>query len=155
MRKIAPKTPKSLGAYLLLALTLGWIGFVVLMPLAAVFREALRKGSEVALAAVSEPDAISAVRLTLLVSAICVALNATFGLVAAWAVAKFEFRGKGFLLTLIDLPFSLSPVVSGLVWVLLFGASGWLGPTLAHNGMKVIFALASAFWNSCFSDKKP
>jgi sulfate transport system permease protein len=141
MRKIAAKAPKSAGAYALVALTLGWIAVVVLLPVAAVFTEALRKGVPVALAAVREPDALSALRLTLLVSAICVTLNAAFGLAAAWTIAKFEFRGKGLLLTLIDLPFSISPVVSGLVWVLLFGASGWFGPMLAHNGLKIVFAL--------------
>jgi sulfate transport system permease protein len=114
---------------------------VIFLPLATVFAEALRKGFSVALEAVRQPDAISAVKLTLLVSTVCVALNATFGLTAAWAIAKFDFKGKGLLLTLIDLPFSLSPVVSGLVWVLLFGANGWLGPFLGHNHLKIIFAL--------------
>lgn len=141
MRKVASKTPRSFGAYVLVTVTLAWIAVAVLLPLASVFREALRRGLEAAFAAIHEPDAISAMKLTLLVSAVCVTLNAAFGLVAAWAIAKFEFRGKGLLLTLIDLPFSMSPVVSGLVWVLLFGASGWFGPMLSHNGMKVVFAL--------------
>ncbi len=141
MSKIAAKSPQSPGALLLVAIAIGWVALVILLPLAAVFHEALRKGFATALAAVRDPDAQSAIRLTLLVSLSCVALNATFGIAAAWTIAKFDFRGKGFLLTLIDLPFSLSPVISGLVWVLLFGASGWFGPFLAHNHMKIVFAV--------------
>ncbi len=141
MRVIAAKRPASVGAFLLVAVGLAWLALVIVLPLAAVFTEALRKGWQVALEAVSQEDAVSAVKLTLLVAAIAVPLNAAFGLAAAWAIAKFEFRGKGLLLTVLDLPFSMSPVVSGLVWVLLFGANGWLGPILAHNDIKIVFAL--------------
>jgi sulfate transport system permease protein len=141
MRTLAGKPPKSLGAVALIVLAVAWVGVVILAPLATVFTEALRKGATVAWDAIREPDALSAMRLTLLVAAICVPLNAVFGLAAAWAIAKFDFRGKGLLLTCIDLPFATSPVVSGLVWVLLFGANGWFGPILQHNGIKIIFAL--------------
>ena len=100
------------------------------MPLAVVFIEALRKGWQVYLAAIVEPDALAAIKLTLLAAAIAVPLNTVFGVAAAWAIAKFEFRGKNVLITLIDLPFSVSPVISGLIYVLLFGAQGWFGPWL-------------------------
>ena len=102
----------------------------LLLPLVAVFAEALRKGWSVYLAALVEPDALSAIRLTLLTAAIAVPLNLVFGVAAAWAIAKFDFRGKQLLITLIDLPFSVSPVISGLIYVLLFGAQGWFGPWL-------------------------
>jgi sulfate transport system permease protein len=140
MRTVAGKAPKSFGALLLILVAVGWIGVVILAPLVTVFTEALGKGLEVALAAIREPDALSALRMTLLVAAVCVPLNAIFGLAAAWTVAKFDFRYKGLLLTFIDLPFATSPVVSGLVWVLLFGANGWFGPMLQHNGIHIIFA---------------
>jgi len=105
-----------------------------------VFSEAFSKGIGKYLTAIAEPDAVSAMKLTLLVAAIAVPLNAAFGVAAAWCVAKFEFRGKSALLTLIDLPFSMSPVVSGLVWVLLFGAQGWFGTWLIDHDVKIIFA---------------
>jgi sulfate transport system permease protein len=126
---------------LLTGLVVLWLGLFLLLPLAAVFVEALRQGLGAYLAAVSEPDALAAIRLTLLVAAIAVPLNLVFGLCAAWAIAKFEFRGKSFLITLIDLPFSVSPVISGLIYVLLFGAQGWLGPWLKAHGIEVIFAV--------------
>jgi len=113
---------------------------LVLLPLFVVFRDAFAKGLGKYLAAITEPDAVSAIKLTLLVAAIAVPLNAAFGVAAAWCIAKFEFRGKGVLLTLIDLPFSMSPVVSGLVWVLLFGAQGWFGTWLIDHDVKIIFA---------------
>jgi sulfate transport system permease protein len=116
------------------------LGFLVL-PLVAVFAEALSEGSVAYMAAIVEPDALAAIRLTLLVAAIAVPVNLVFGLCAAWAIAKFEFPGKTVLITLIDLPFSVSPVISGLVWVLLFGASGLLGPWLAPLGLKIVFAV--------------
>lgn len=141
MRTIALKRPRSVGAYLLIAAGVAWLALVILLPLGAVFVEAFRKGTEAFLEAVKQPDAISAIELTLLVAAICVPLNAVFGLVASWAIAKFEFKGKGVLLTLIDLPFSVSPVISGLVWVLLFGANGWIGHWLQDNDIKIIFAV--------------
>ena len=140
MRTISAKAPKSIGAIALLLIAVGWIALIILAPLVAVFTEALSKGLETALSAIRDPDAQSALRMTLLVAAVAVPLNAIFGLAAAWCVAKFDFRGKGFLLTFIDLPFATSPVVSGLVWVLLFGAHGWFGPMLQHNGIHIIFA---------------
>ncbi|GAB1393206.1 hypothetical protein MASR1M60_13690 [Rhodocyclaceae bacterium] len=126
---------------LLLALGLGFFALFLLMPLAAVFAEALRKGWTVYFAALVEPDALSAIKLTLLAAAISVPLNLVFGVSAAWAIAKFEFRGKQFLITLIDLPFSVSPVIAGLMYVLLFGAAGWFGSWLAAYDLKIIFAV--------------
>ncbi|HXA39865.1 MAG TPA: sulfate ABC transporter permease subunit CysW [Phenylobacterium sp.] len=113
---------------------------LVLLPLLVVFHDAFAKGIGKYLDAIRDPDAVSAMKLTLLVAAIAVPLNAAFGIAAAWCIAKFEFRGKGALLTLIDLPFSMSPVVSGLVWVLLFGAQGWFGTWLIDHDIKIIFA---------------
>jgi len=113
----------------------------LLLPLIAVFTEALRNGVGVYWQALSDPDALAAVRLTLLVAAIAVPLNLVFGVAAAWAIAKFEFRGKTVLTTLIDLPFSVSPVVTGLIYVLMFGAQGWLGPWLAEHDVQIIFAV--------------
>jgi sulfate transport system permease protein len=125
-------------------LTLVAIAFVslfLLTPLAAVFIEALRNGTDTFLAAITEKDAEAAIWLTLTVAAIAVPLNTIFGLAAAWSIAKFEFRGKSLLITLIDLPFSVSPVISGLVYVLLFGAQGYFGPWLDALGIKVIFTV--------------
>jgi sulfate transport system permease protein len=113
---------------------------LVLMPLFVVFDAAFAKGVGKYIASIRDPDAVSAMELTLLVAGIAVPLNALFGVAAAWCIAKFEFRGKGVLLTLIDLPFSMSPVVSGLVWVLLFGAQGWFGTWLIDHDVKIIFA---------------
>jgi len=127
--------------WLLLAVALGFMGLFLVLPLAAVFAEALRKGFGAYLDAFSEPDAWSAIRLTLLTAAIAVPLNLVFGVAAAWAIAKFEFRGKAFLTTLVDLPFSVSPVVAGLIYVLIFGAQGWLGPWLGAHDIKIIFAV--------------
>jgi len=127
-------------AALLVLASVAVMGGLVLLPLFVVFHEAFTKGVGTYLAAIGDPDAISAVKLTLLVAAIAVPLNALFGVTAAWCIAKFEFRGKGVLLTLIDLPFSMSPVVSGLVWVLLFGAQGWFGTWLIDHDVKIIFA---------------
>ncbi len=124
-----------------LAIALSFFALFILLPLVAVFVEAMRKGWSAYLAALVEPDALSAVRLTLLAAAISVPLNLAFGLAAAWAIARFEFRGKTFLITLIDLPFSVSPVVAGLIYVLVFGAHGWLGPWLGEHDIKVIFAV--------------
>jgi sulfate transport system permease protein len=127
---------------LLILLALAFMGLMLVLPLIAVFDEALHDGFAKYLSAVNNPDAWSAIRLTLLVAAIAVPLNLVFGLCAAWAVAKFEFRGKSLLITLIDLPFSVSPVISGLIYVLLYGAHGWFGPALAAMGIKVIFTVA-------------
>ena len=125
----------------LTALALAFMALFLVLPLAAVFAEALRKGWGAYLTALSEPEAWSAIRLTLLTACVAVPLNLLFGVTAAWAVAKHEFRGKAFLTTLIDLPFSVSPVVAGLVYVLVFGAQGWLGPWLAAHDIKIIFAV--------------
>ena len=125
----------------LIGLALGFIFLFLVLPLAAVFTEALRKGVVAYMDALKEPDAWSAIRLTLLTAAIAVPLNLVFGVAAAWAIAKFEFRGKAFLTTLIDLPFSVSPVVAGLVYVLMFGAHGWFGPWLVAHDIKIIFAV--------------
>jgi len=127
-------------AVLLVLASVAVMTLLVLLPLFTVFHDALSKGVGKYLASIRDPDAISAVKLTLLVAAIAVPINAAFGVAAAWCVARFEFRGKNALLTLIDLPFSMSPVVSGLVWVLLFGAQGWFGEWLIDHGIKVIFA---------------
>lgn len=135
----APARPSGL-AWLVIAAALVWLALVILLPLASVFAEAFRKGVPAFLAAFDDPDAQAAIRLTLEVAAVAVPLNAVFGLAAAWAVTKFEFRGKALLLSLIDIPFSMSPVISGLVWVLLFGANGWFGPVLDQWGVKIIFA---------------
>ncbi|MBI2827599.1 MAG: sulfate/thiosulfate ABC transporter permease CysW, partial [Planctomycetia bacterium] len=125
----------------LIALGVGFLALFLVIPLLAVFSEALRRGMEPFLAAFDEPDTQSAIGLTLLVAAIAVPLNLVFGVAAAWAVAKFEFRGKSILVSLIDLPFSVSPVVAGLVYVLLFGAKGLLGPLMDDWQFKIIFAV--------------
>ena len=113
----------------------------LVLPLAAVFTEALRKGWDAYWEALKEPDAWSAIRLTLITAAVAVPMNLVFGVAAAWCIAKYEFRGKSFLTTLIDLPFSVSPVVAGLIYVLVFGAQGWLGPWLMEHDIKIVFAV--------------
>jgi len=125
----------------LIAIALSFFGFFLLLPLFAVFTEALRKGWGVYFAALVEPDAVSAIRLTLIAAGIAVPLNLVFGITAAWSIAKFQFPGKQFLITLIDLPFSVSPVVAGLIYVLIFGAQGWIGPWLMAHDIKVLFAV--------------
>jgi sulfate transport system permease protein len=125
----------------LIGIALVFVGLFLILPLAAVFTEALRKGFEAFLEAFKEPDAWSAIKLTLLITAIAVPLNLVFGVSAAWAIAKFEFRGKALLTTLVDLPFSVSPVVAGLIYVLVFGAQGWFGPWLQSHDIKIIFAV--------------
>jgi sulfate transport system permease protein len=136
-----PATERPAVKWGLLALALAFLTLVLFLPLAAVFGEALRRGWRVALEAVADPDARSAIRLTLLVAAIAVPLNCIFGVAAAWSIAKFEFKGKAFLTTLIDLPFSVSPVIAGLVYILLFGAGSFLGPMLNSWGLQVLFAV--------------
>jgi sulfate transport system permease protein len=126
---------------LLLTLALAFVTLFLFIPLVAVFTEALRKGWDVYLASIQEPDAVSAIKLTLIAAGIAVPLNLVFGVSAAWAIAKFEFRGKNVLLTLIDLPFSVSPVISGLIYVLLFGAQGWFGEWLREHDIKILFAV--------------
>ena len=125
----------------LILLALAFLAFFLLLPLIAVFSEALKQGIAPFLDAVSNPDALAAIRLTLFIAAISVPLNLVFGSPASWAITKFSFPGKNLLLTLIDLPLSVSPVVSGLIFVLLFGAQGLLGPWLAAHGLKIIFAV--------------
>lgn len=119
-------------------LVLGWL---IVLPLVVVLTEALKKGFGVYIEAISNPDALSALRLTLIVAAITVPLNTLFGVVAAWAITKFKFRGKQILVTLIDLPFAVSPVIGGLIYVLVYGAHGWFGPWLQEHDLKVIFAI--------------
>lgn len=126
---------------LLIGLALLFLGLFLLLPLVAVFSEALKMGVGPFLDAVHTPDALAAIRLTLLIAAISVPLNVVFGLAASWAITKFQFPGKALLLTLIDLPFSVSPVVSGLIFVLLFGANGLFGAWLADHDLKIIFAV--------------
>src|SRR5579862_8985863 len=126
-------------APLMLALAVAVMGVLIVLPLGVVFTEAFAKGASTYLASFDEPDLWAAIELTLAVAAISVPLNAIFGLAAAWTIAKFEFRGKTLLLAIIDLPFSMSPVVSGLVWVLLFGAQGWFGQWLLDHDIKIIF----------------
>jgi len=125
----------------LIGLALVFLTLFLFVPLISVFYEAFKKGATVYFAAITDPDAASAIKLTLTVAAIAVPLNLVFGIAAAWAIAKFEFRGKNLLITLIDLPFSVSPVVSGLIYVLVFGLQGWLGPWLAEHDIKIIFAV--------------
>ncbi len=125
----------------LIGIALGFMFLFLVLPLAAVFTEALRKGWLAYWDALKEPDAWAAIRLTLITAAIAVPLNLVFGVAAAWAIAKYEFRGKAFLTTLVDLPFSVSPVVAGLIYVLVFGAQGWFGPWLAAHDIKIIFAV--------------
>ncbi|WP_342553996.1 sulfate ABC transporter permease subunit CysW [Paenibacillus sp. FSL R7-0652] len=122
----------------LASLVLIWL---LILPLVIVLMEALKQGWGVYIAALTEPDALSALKLTLLVAAITVPLNTIFGVAAAWVITKFQFKGKGLLITLIDLPFSISPVVGGLIFVLVFGSNGWFGPWLAEHDIKIIFAL--------------
>lgn len=125
----------------LIGITLLFLSVFLFIPLAAVFTEAFRKGVETYFAALIEPDAVSAIKLTLLAAAIAVPLNLVFGIAAAWSIAKFEFRGKSILITLIDLPFAVSPVIAGLIYVLIFGLQGWFGAWLIENDYKIIFAL--------------
>jgi sulfate transport system permease protein len=133
---------EPLWARALLILTaLAFLTLFVFVPIGSVFYEATKKGLDVYFRAISDPDAHTAMKLTLLAAAIAVPLNATFGIAAAWAVTKFEFRGKQLLITLIDLPFSVSPVISGLIYMLMFGRNGWFGPYLQAHGIKIMFAL--------------
>jgi sulfate/thiosulfate transport system permease protein len=125
----------------LIGIAILFLAFFLLMPLVSIFVEAFRHGLGAYLAAIMEPDALAAVRLTLIVAAISVPANLVFGVAAAWAIAKFEFRGKAFLTTLIDLPFSVSPVTAGLIYVLLFGAHGYFGPWLQSHDIQIIFAV--------------
>lgn len=127
--------------WLLTGVAVAFLAVFLFLPLAAVFTEALAEGWETYVAAITEPIAASAIRLTLLTAAIAVPLNLIFGIAAAWAIAKFEFRGKSVLITLIDLPFAVSPVVAGLIYVVVFGRQGWFGPWLMEHDIKIIFAV--------------
>lgn len=127
--------------WLLIGVALAYLGLFLFVPLAAVFTEALRKGFETYLAAFSEPDALSAIKLTFVAALVSVPLNLVFGVSAAWAIAKFNFKGKSILITLIDLPFAVSPVIAGLIYVLIFGLQGWFGHWLQDHDIKIIFAL--------------
>ena len=127
--------------WLLIGVALAFLGFFLVVPLVAVFSYALQKGVGAYLAAIQEPESLAAIRLTLLVAGIAVPLNLAFGLAAAWLIARFRFRGRELLLTLIDLPFSVSPVIAGLIFVLLFGRQGWLGPWLLEHDIHIIFAV--------------
>lgn len=127
--------------YVLIAITLLFLSLFLFIPLAAVFTEALRKGFDTYFAALVEPDALSAIKLTLIATAISLPLNLVFGVSAAWAIAKFEFKGKSLLITLIDLPFAVSPVIAGLIYVLMFGLQGWVGGWLSEHDFKIIFAI--------------
>src|SRR5690606_3964658 len=138
--RIAVEEPPWLRR-LLIASAAACMGVILITPLAAVFHEAFRKGVPAYFAAISSPDTLAAIRLTLLACAIAVPLNVLFGVAAAWAIAKFDFKGKNFLITLIDLPFSVSPVVSGLVFVLLFGAQGYFGEYLQDRNIDIVFAV--------------
>lgn len=127
--------------WVLIAVALVFLGLFLLLPLAAVFSQAFEKGLSVYLEAIKEPDTLASIKLTLITAAVAVPLNLVFGVSAAWAIAKFSFPGKQLLITLIDLPFSVSPVISGLVFVLIFGRQGWLGPWLEAHNTQIVFAV--------------
>jgi len=135
------KPEGSVGRLTLLAIALLYCGLFLLLPLVAVFWQALAKGFSAFGTAVMEPTALASITLTLTVAAVAVPLNLAFGVAAAWLIAKHDFRGKNALITLIDLPFAVSPVIAGLIYVLMFGAQGWFGPTLAEHDIRIIFAL--------------
>jgi sulfate transport system permease protein len=137
----AATTEPAVVRWVLIGAAVLFLGIFIFLPLGVAFTEALRKGLAAYWASLRQPDALAAIRLTLLAAAIAVPLNLVFGVAAAWAIGKFEFAGKSLLITLIDLPFSVSPVVSGLIYVLLFGLQGWLGPWLARHDLQIIFAV--------------
>ena len=131
----------TLVRWVLIAMALGYLTLFLFVPLAAVFTEALKNGLEGYFAPFQDPDTLAAIRLTFVAASLAVPLNLAFGIAAAWAIAKFEFVGKQLLITIIDIPLAVSPVISGLIYVLLFGAQGWLGPWLVEHDIKIIFAL--------------
>ena len=139
--RVRSTTEDRLTQVLLIGIALAFLGFFLLLPLIAVFSEGLEKGLGAFFEAIEDPDALAAIRLTLIIAGIAVPLNMAFGLAGAWAITKFSFPGKSLLITLIDLSFSVSPVVSGLIFVLLFGAHGYLGPWLQAHDLKIIFAV--------------
>jgi sulfate transport system permease protein len=140
-RKLDVRADPPVVKWTIIGLTAAFLGLFIVLPLVNVFAQAFAKGFEVYLAALHEEDALAAIKLTLLVAVVAVVANGVFGLTAAWAIAKFDFRGKNFLITLIDLPFSVSPVIAGLVFVLLFGLQGLFGSWLAAHDIKIIFAV--------------
>lgn len=148
--KVRATDESALVKGLLIGTALAFLTVLLVLPLAAVFYEALRKGLGTYAAALAAPDALAAIRLTLLTAAIAVPANLVFGVAAAWAIAKFDFPGRQVLITLIDLPFSVSPVVAGLIYVLVLGAQGWLGPWLAAHDARVIFAVPGIVLASVF-----
>lgn len=139
-RHTSGKTESAFVRWTLISLALGFLAFFLFLPLILVFTYAFGQGVKTYFAALTEPDALSAIRLTLITAAIAVPLNTVFGVAASWAIAKFEFKGKNVLITLIDLPFAISPIIAGLIFVLLFGARGWFGPWLVENDIRIIFA---------------
>ncbi|KJV32505.1 sulfate ABC transporter permease subunit CysW [Luteibacter yeojuensis] len=140
-RRRRASTPRRLGRLALIVATCAFLCLFLLVPLASVFVEAWRQGAHAFLESIDDPDALAAIRLTLFVALVSVPLNVVFGVAAAWAMTRFTFRGKALLGALIDLPLSVSPVVSGLLFVLMFGAQGWFGPWLAAHGINIIFAV--------------
>ena len=138
---LAPTTERPLVRTSLIVLTLVLLVIMLVLPMAIVFVEAFAHGATAVLRAIADPDAVAAIELTLIVAAISVPLNTVCGVAAAWCIGRFRFRGRGLLVTFIELPFSVSPVISGLVWVLLFGANGWLGAWLDRLGVRIIFAV--------------
>ncbi len=152
---VAPAAPRATNdprwlRWTLTAIALVFIVCFLLLPLAAVFGEAFRRGVRAYLDAVTNPDALSAIKLTLVTAAIAVPANLAFGLAAAWAITKFPFRGKSFLITLIDLPFAVSPVIAGLVYVLVYGLHGWFGPWLDTHNIRIIFAVPGIILTTMF-----
>jgi len=150
---VLPRTsiwPRRWQRTLLILIAVAFMLVFLLLPLAVVFTEALAKGAQTFFVAITQPEARSSIRLTLLVAAMVVPMNIVFGIAAAWAVARFEFRGKALLGALIDLPFSVSPVIAGLIYVLLFGAQGWFGPWLNAHGIRIIFAVPGLVLASLF-----
>ncbi|MBN9000684.1 MAG: sulfate/thiosulfate ABC transporter permease CysW, partial [Rhizobiales bacterium] len=139
--RVVVRSEPWLARVVIIGLTMLFLTVFVVLPLVIVFAQALTHGVVAYLAALAEPEALAAIKLTLAVAAISVGLNLVFGLIAAWAIAKFEFPGKTLLITLIDLPFSVSPVISGLVFVLLFGAQGYFGPWLQSHNIQILFAV--------------
>src|SRR6267378_7852957 len=144
------RTEPILVRFVVIAMAVIFLTVFVVLPLVVVFAQAFSKGVGAYFAALSDPEALSAIRLTLMVAVISVGLNLVFGVCAAWAIAKFDFRGKTFLITLIDLPFSVSPVISGLVFVLLFGAQGYFGPWLAGHDIRLLFAVPGIAFATLF-----
>jgi sulfate/thiosulfate transport system permease protein len=137
----ANSEPGLIIKWLLITIALGFLGIFILVPLIAVFTEGLNKGIQLYFASLTERDALSAIKLTLITAVITIPANTIFGVIAAWVIAKFDFRGKNILITLIDIPFAVSPVIAGLVFVLLFGSQGISGPFLEANNIKIIFGV--------------